>query len=95
MNIADNLVATAAIHPDREALRLDDFVLTYAQLDGATQHIAGLLAEHGVAAGDRVGIMLPNVPHFAVVYYGVLRADRKSTRLNSSHHTTSRMPSSA
>ena len=24
--------------------------------------------------GDRVGIMLPNVPYFAVVYYGVLRA---------------------
>ena len=28
-------------------------------------------------------------------YYYRLLADRKSTRLNSSHHTTSRMPSSA
>ena len=28
----------------------------------------------GVEPGDRVGIMLPNVPYFAVVYYGVLRA---------------------
>ena len=24
--------------------------------------------------GDRVGIMLPNVPYFAIVYYGILRA---------------------
>ena len=42
--------------------------------NGATAHIAGLLEAHGVSAGDRVGIMLPNVPHFAVCYYGVLRA---------------------
>ena len=33
-----------------------------------------LLHEHGVGPGDRVGIMLPNVPEFAFVYYGVLRA---------------------
>ncbi|MEA2159853.1 MAG: long-chain acyl-CoA synthetase, partial [Solirubrobacteraceae bacterium] len=33
-----------------------------------------LLREHGFEPGDRVGIMLPNVPHFAVAYYGVLRA---------------------
>ena len=24
--------------------------------------------------GDRVGVMLPNVPYFPVAYYGVLRA---------------------
>jgi long-chain acyl-CoA synthetase len=35
--------------------------------------VAGLLAEHGVGPGDRVGIMLPNVPFFPVCYYGVLR----------------------
>ncbi len=43
-------------------------------LDGASAHIAGLLAEHGFERGDRVGIMLPNVPYFPVCYYGVLRA---------------------
>jgi long-chain acyl-CoA synthetase len=48
--------------------------MTYAQLDGASALIAGLLGERGISPGDRVGIMLPNVPHFAVCYYGVLRA---------------------
>ena len=74
MNIADNLARSAAAHPDRDAIRLDDAVLSYALLDGATQHVAGLLADRGIRPGDRVGIMLPNVPHFAVLYYGVLRA---------------------
>ena len=41
--------------------------------EGATR-IAGLLKEKGVEPGDRVGIMLPNVPYFGVVYYGILRA---------------------
>ena len=35
-----------------------------------------------------------NVP-WSQVFYDVLRIDRKSTRLNSSHRLTSRMPSSA
>ena len=28
----------------------------------------------GCEPGDRVGVMLPNVPYFPVAYYGVLRA---------------------
>jgi long-chain acyl-CoA synthetase len=32
------------------------------------------LGEHGFSPGDRVGIMLPNLPHFPTCYYGVLRA---------------------
>jgi long-chain acyl-CoA synthetase len=74
MNLAQNLTSTAAEHPDRPALRLDDAVLTYAQLDEASARVAGLLRGRGVERGDRVGIMLPNVPYFAVCYYGVLRA---------------------
>ena len=36
--------------------------------------MAGLLRRRGIEPGERVGIMLPNVPQFAVAYYGVLRA---------------------
>ncbi len=74
MNLASILTASAARGGSSTALRLDDAELTYALLDGASAHIAGLLEAHGVSRGDRVGIMLPNVPHFAVCYYGVLRA---------------------
>src|SRR5262249_27180846 len=36
--------------------------------------VAGLLAARGIRPGDRVAIMLPNVPEFAALYFGVLRA---------------------
>src|SRR3954469_21180581 len=72
-NLAENLTASAQRHPDRVAQKLDDAELTYAVLDEGSARVAGLLAARGVGPGDRVGVMLPNVPYFAVVYYGVLR----------------------
>ena len=73
-SLAYNLIAAAERYPDRPALRIDDAVITYAELDDATARVAGLLRDHGLEPGDRVGIMLPNVPQFAIAYYGVLRA---------------------
>ncbi len=74
MNLASLLTESAQRDPSHVAIKLDDIELTYEQLNGATTYIAGLLRAHGVGPGDRVGIMLPNVPYFPVCYYGVLRA---------------------
>ena len=73
-NLALNLTASSTERGLAPALRLDEAVLGYAELDQATARVAGLLRERGLRAGDRVGLMLPNVPYFAFVYYGVLRA---------------------
>ena len=73
-NLALNLTGTATARGQSQALRLADVVVSYAGLNEATARFAGLLRERGVGLGDRVGIMLPNVPYFAVAYYGVLRA---------------------
>jgi long-chain acyl-CoA synthetase len=74
MNLARTLDDTARAHPDRPAVRLDDLTLTYRQLADLAARAADWLHEHGVAPGDRVGIMLPNTAQFPVLYYGVLRA---------------------
>ncbi len=75
MNLASTVIGPTAGHdPDHLAVKLDDVTLNYAALEIGSSHLAGLLAAHGVGAGDRVGIMLPNVPHFPVCYYGALRA---------------------
>ncbi len=74
MNLAQLLIDSWRRDPDQVAIKLDDAELNYAQLNGASAHFVGLLREHGFQHGDRVGIMLPNVPYFPVCYYGVLRA---------------------
>jgi long-chain acyl-CoA synthetase len=74
VNLANNLLRSAELYPDRPAVRLDDTILTYADLAGASARAADLLRRRGVRAGDRVAVMLPNVPQFAVLYYGILRA---------------------
>jgi long-chain acyl-CoA synthetase len=74
MNLAELMTNTAREHGDRIAIKLDDVELSYEMLDGASAHVAGLLKAGGFEVGDRVGIMLPNVPYFAAIYYGVLRA---------------------
>jgi long-chain acyl-CoA synthetase len=74
MNLASNLVHSAQAHSDRVALRLGQARTTYRELDQDSARVAGLLGDRGMRSGDRVGIMLPNVPEFAAVYYGVLRA---------------------
>jgi long-chain acyl-CoA synthetase len=73
-NLATLLTDSAARFGDRPALRLDDAVFNYALLDEASARVATMLKAKGLKTGDRVGIMLPNVPYFPVAYYGVLRA---------------------
>jgi long-chain acyl-CoA synthetase len=81
-NLATLMTRHAAEAPDRPAIKLDDIVLSYGMLDEASARIAGLLAARGVAAGDRVGLILPNVPYFPVVLYGILRLGAVAVPMN-------------
>jgi len=74
MNLAANLTETARRHGGRTALALGDHEVSYRELDAGSARVAGMLLARGVRPGDRVGVMLPNVPEFAFAYYGVLRA---------------------
>ena len=46
-NLADNLTATAAAHGSRTAVKLDDYELSYAELEAGAQRVAGLLRAQG------------------------------------------------
>jgi long-chain acyl-CoA synthetase len=74
MNLATLLTDSAVSHPGRTALKLEDLEISYAQLNEFSARAAALLREKGIGRGDRVGVMLPNVPQFAIAYYGVLQA---------------------
>ena len=74
LNLASILAASAERVPDSPAIRLGEAELSYAELDDRSARLATLLREKGLEVGDRVGVMLPNVPEFPIAYYGVLRA---------------------
>jgi long-chain acyl-CoA synthetase len=72
-NFATEQAAAARDSAERPAVRLHDVTLTYWALDQGVARAAGLLRAHGVEAGDRVGMQLPNIPYFPIVYAAVLR----------------------
>ena len=73
-NLASLLTDTAERDGDLTAIKLDDTEVNYGFLNDGSARVAGMLAQRGFRKGDRVGIMLPNVPYFAFIYYGILRA---------------------
>jgi long-chain acyl-CoA synthetase len=70
-SLSTNLVNSKGHHPDHVALRYDDLTFTYTEFDAAAARVATLLQRAGVEPGDRVGLILPNVPAFAMVFYGI------------------------
>lgn len=56
---------------------------TYRQLIGQIGLFAGALAARGVGVGTTVGLLCPNVPAFATVFHGILRAGATATTINS------------
>ncbi|GAA1795964.1 AMP-binding protein [Agromyces lapidis] len=56
---------------------------TYRQLIAHIGLFAGALAARGIGVGDVVGVLCPNVPAFATVFHGILRAGATATTINS------------
>jgi len=82
LNLAFVLDEALRTHPDHVALILDDFRMTYAQLQQASMRIASLLRAKGIKPGDKVALLLPNVPYFTIAYFGILRLGGVAVTLN-------------
>ena len=70
--LSANLIASKHRHPERVALRCENLEFTFAEFDAAAARVATLLEQAGIEPGDRVGVMLPNTPAFAIVFYGIM-----------------------
>ena len=81
-NLAQNLLDTAAKEGPHPALRMDDATLTYDEFRDAALRVAAGLQARGVQPGDRVGMVLPNVLSFPVVFYGALMAGAAVVPMN-------------
>jgi long-chain acyl-CoA synthetase len=80
--LSANLVASKDRSPDRVALRCDELQFTFAEFDAAASRVATLLDRAGIKPGDRVGIMLPNTPAFAIAFYGIMYCGAVAVPMN-------------
>src|SRR6185503_10674619 len=66
-------------HP---ALRMDDARLSYEEFRDAALRVAAAVLAKGIEPGDRVGMVLPNVLSFPIVFYGALLAGAAVVPMN-------------
>ncbi len=73
-NLADLVRAAAAERGEHVALVVGGRSVTWHQVDVAVDEAAAGLQALGLVPGDRVALVLGNVPEFVYAYFGALRA---------------------
>ena len=72
--VPDLLRRSASRFPDSPALLFYGTRISFRELNDLTTRFAFGLRRLGVQPGDRVALMLPNIPQAVIAYYGVLKA---------------------
>jgi long-chain acyl-CoA synthetase len=68
---------------ERPAFRCFGQTLTYADIDWLSRHFAAYLQSSlGVKKGERIAVMLPNVPAFPIAMLGIVRAGGAQVNVN-------------
>ncbi|MBA4178031.1 MAG: long-chain fatty acid--CoA ligase [Leptothrix sp. (in: Bacteria)] len=73
-SVAELLESAFRRHANRDALCCMDRRLRYRDIDELSSALGAWLQSRGLVAGDRVAIMMPNLPQYLVAIAGVLRA---------------------
>ena len=73
-NLAEVLEAAYRRHSKRDALCCMDSRLTFGELDELSASFGAWLQTLGLERGDRVALMMPNVPQYLVALSAVLKA---------------------
>jgi len=69
-------------HAHRTAYSFMGRDITYRQTDSLSEALGAYLQSLGLAQGDRVAVMMPNVPQYPVVVAAVLRAGLELVNVN-------------
>ncbi len=72
--------ATALVHGGRR--------ISYVELDRWADRLAAGFLEHGVCAGDRIVVQLPNVPEFVAISFALMRIGAKLVFSLPAHRAT-------
>ncbi len=82
MNLGEMLDETCARYPEKKFLSYHDSHLSYEELHHAVQILGHRLQEYGIGKGDKVTIMLPNIPEFIASYFAALKIGAVAVTVN-------------
>ena len=74
MALPDMFARTTQRNPGAPLLHFLGRTFSYGELYREAEAFAHAIRAHGIAAGDRVGLFLPNVPTYVAAYYGAMMA---------------------
>src|SRR3990170_3778457 len=86
LTLGNVLGQTASKYPDNTALIFYGRKISYTELDALVNRFAHALTGLGVKKGDRVALMLPNIPQMVIAYYGTLRLGAIDVATNPLYH---------
>lgn len=72
LSLPDMFMASAARKPQAALIDFMGRKFTYAECGDGIRRVARGLQAMGVGRGDRIGLFLPNVPHYVAAYYGAM-----------------------
>ncbi len=81
-SIADIPFRQARLDGRRTALAHSGGALSFADLDERARRFAAFLERGGVGRGERVAVLAPNLPEFAVAYFGAIAAGAVAVPVN-------------
>ena len=73
LDLVESVEKWAASLPDGVALHFEGEAITYEELNRRANRVANGLQGMGVEKGDRVAIMLPNIPEFVYAFVATLK----------------------
>ncbi len=82
LNLATILHASSQRAPEDVVLRIGEECLHYGELERAAAGIAASLRARGIQPGDKVALLVPNVPEFTMAYFGILYAGATVVPIN-------------
>jgi len=82
MNIAQHLERACLCFPDKPALIFEQTTYSYAELNQIANRVANGLAQLGITKGERVALLLPNIPQFIFAYLGIIKLGAIAVSLN-------------
>jgi len=73
LNLSFLVEQSAKRNPERPALSFGATTLTYEEFHRKVCQVAHALTKKGIGYGDNIALLCPNIPQFAVVFFGILK----------------------